>query len=78
MGTQTTITECRVGTLEGTSTYTCVPTSNSTQEWSPAVTAVCKGKNFRTAIKLELNKVPLLLITISLIYNIQTEQLVNG
>lgn len=45
IGVQTTITGCRVGHLEGTSTYRCVETSNVTQEWSPAVTAVCAGKH---------------------------------
>lgn len=43
VGTETTITGCRKGNLEGTTTYTCVETSNVTQEWSPAVTAVCAG-----------------------------------
>ncbi|XP_052792972.1 sushi domain-containing protein 2-like [Mya arenaria] len=41
VGTTTTITGCRVGELQGTSTYTCTATSNTTQQWKPAVEAVC-------------------------------------
>ncbi|WAR00181.1 SUSD2-like protein, partial [Mya arenaria] len=41
VGTTTTITGCRVGELQGTSTYTCTATSNTTQQWTPTVEAVC-------------------------------------
>lgn len=41
VGTVTTITGCRKGELSGESLYTCVETSNYTQNWSPAVTSTC-------------------------------------
>lgn len=44
IGTKTTITECRTGSLSGSTTYTCVATSNETQQWSPEVTATCDVK----------------------------------
>ncbi|XP_045204399.2 sushi domain-containing protein 2-like [Mercenaria mercenaria] len=42
IGTNTTIIGCRTGSLSGTRSYTCLETSNVTQEWSPAVTATCE------------------------------------
>ncbi|XP_053399387.1 sushi domain-containing protein 2-like isoform X2 [Mercenaria mercenaria] len=52
IGTTTTITECRTGSLSGTRSYTCVETSNVTQEWSPAVTATCDVQTESAAIGL--------------------------
>ncbi|XP_060604753.1 sushi domain-containing protein 2-like isoform X2 [Ruditapes philippinarum] len=42
IGTTTTVTECRSGSLSGNTTYTCVYTSSVTQAWSPDVTAKCE------------------------------------
>jgi len=50
VGTHTTITECRIGQLQGTGSYTCVATSNTTQEWSPAVDAVCSSTFYRWSL----------------------------
>ena len=44
LGTTTTITGCRTGSLSGDTTYTCVEISNVSQAWSPQVTATCKRK----------------------------------
>ncbi|XP_060564061.1 sushi domain-containing protein 2-like [Ruditapes philippinarum] len=42
IGTTTTVTECKSGSLSGHTTYTCVETSDGTQAWSPDVTAKCE------------------------------------
>ncbi|KAL4230851.1 hypothetical protein ACF0H5_011225 [Mactra antiquata] len=42
IGTETSITSCRTGSLSGPSSYTCVATSNTTQSWSPDVTSTCE------------------------------------
>ncbi|XP_052283682.1 sushi domain-containing protein 2-like isoform X2 [Dreissena polymorpha] len=52
LGTTTTIASCRVGELKGTKTYECVATTNTTQEWSPTVDAVCEVKSDETATGL--------------------------
>ncbi|XP_060604750.1 sushi domain-containing protein 2-like [Ruditapes philippinarum] len=42
IGTTTTVTECRSGSLSGNTTYTCVDNLGETQAWSPDVTAKCE------------------------------------
>ena len=52
LGTTTSITGCREGSLSGETTYTCVETSNITQAWSPSVSATCKRKNHKFHLTL--------------------------
>lgn len=45
LGQTVTITGCKTGSLSGDDmTYTCTSTSNTTQSWSPSVTASCTGE----------------------------------
>jgi hypothetical protein len=52
IGTTTTVTECRSGSLSGNTTYTCVDNLGETQAWSPDVTAKCGIKGFFIEHKL--------------------------